>query len=374
VFAMESTDGGETFSAPKQIGTADPESNAFVSAGGASIFGGDISTWQEMPLAGGSSSQRAQFNSGLNIPTTASAALHGTGTRVVAISEGDSIVFFYWDGLGDVNNAATWNGPTNIGAGFEPHLAGGPAGTAMLYTAGEPGKRQLLARSFDGTAFSAPAAVSEVGDPIFADLNANPQSGELTAFWVDNRSPNEWRIARSKDGGLTWTDPIVLLRGPAADSKFNLQVSLAPDQDGFVVTDQQSGGNVIAAPTDPLIEKAEVAGTPEQVDNTTAGQLDIGLIAPTTCITPPQKIALRVTSKVKKKLSPNKRVKITVAVFSVDKKKVTDKKAAFKGIFATTGFAPGSKHPLKAVVKIKPVVGKGKVKTKTLKGTLTICS
>jgi hypothetical protein len=60
-------------------------------------------------------------------------------------------------------------------------------------------------------------------------------------------------------------------------------------------------------------------------------------------------------------------------VFSVDKKKKKDKKAAFKATFKTAGFKAGSKHKLRAKVRLKPVKGSGKAKTKTLKGTLTIC-
>jgi hypothetical protein len=85
------------------------------------------------------------------------------------------------------------------------------------------------------------------------------------------------------------------------------------------------------------------------------------------------KITLRVTSKIKKKLSPKKRVKIVYVVFSLDKKKKKDKKAAFKATFGTSGFAPGTTHKLRAKVRLKPVVGKGKKKTKTLNGKLTIC-
>ena len=50
-----------------------------------------------------------------------------------------------------------------------------------------------------------------------------------------------------------------------------------------------------------------------------------------------------------------------------------DKKAAFKAFFKTKGLKARSTHKLRAKVLLKPVMGKGKKKTKTLKGTLEIC-
>jgi hypothetical protein len=241
----------------------------------------------------------------------------------------------------------------------------------MIYPLGPSGgPYQLMARHFDGTSWGAPVPVSESGDPIFPDVSENPVSGELTALWVDNRTPNKWTIARSTNGGLTWSTPTPIVTGNDADNQFNLQVSAGPDSKGFAVSDGQSNGNIKAAPLTPV---GSPGGTPAPVDSVVVGGVQVTLIAPTTCITPPEKVTLRVTSKTKKKLSPTKRVRITLAVFSLDTKKVKDKKSAFKGAFATTGFVPGSAHPAKATVTLKPIKGKAKAKKKTLKGNVTIC-
>jgi hypothetical protein len=368
---VQSTDNGTTFSEPVQIGTAEFGSTA-VFGPGESVFGGSVSTWQSDPLAGSTSDARATLTSGFPIPVNASGGLFNATTPVVAFSDGDNVNFSFWNGAGDINAAANWTGPASLGAGNETHVAGGPNGLALLTTGGEAGAHVLQARKFTGAAFGAAVGVSEVGDPIFADLFANPTSGELVAAWVDNRSPNEWRIARSKDGGSTWTNPIVLVRGDTPDQQFNLQVADGADGKGFLVSDQNSqSGHVVAAPLVPLDAGGTSTDTP--VDTVTVGGVEVSLIAPTACVTPPQSITLKVTSKIKKKLSPTRRVRITIAVFSVDKKTVKDKKAAFKGKFATIGFQAGSKHPLKALVTLKPLKGKAKAKKKTLKGSLTVC-
>ena len=69
-------------------------------------------------------------------------------------------------------------------------------------------------------------------------------------------------------------------------------------------------------------------------------------------------------------------MKIKQVVFALDKKKHTDKKAAFKATFPTRGkgFAKGSKHNVEADVQLRPVSGKGKVKKAKLKGKFTICT
>jgi hypothetical protein len=370
---VQSTDGGTTFSAPIQIGNTEFGSSA-VFGPGESVFGGSISSWQAAALNGTTPDKRAMLNTGFGIAEHGSGALAGNTVPVVAWDDGTNITSSFWNGTGDINDAANWTGPTPVGAGQEVRVAGGPSGLALLSTGGTPAVHVLEARKFTGSGFGPPVSVSETGDPIFADLFANQTTGELVAAWVDNRSPNEWRIARSKDGGTTWGSPVTLIRGDTADQQFNLQVADAADGKGFLVSDQNSNsGHILAAPLVPLADTSGNAGTPSTVATTTVGGVEVSLIAPTQCVNPGDTITLRVTSKIKKKLSPTKRVKITLAVFSVDKKTVKDKKAAFKGKFVTTGFAAGSKHPLKAVVTLKPVKGNGKAKKKTLKGTLTVC-
>ena len=106
----------------------------------------------------------------------------------------------------------------------------------------------------------------------------------------------------------------------------------------------------------------------------TVGNEVIQLFGPTSCVTPGQKIKLRVTSKRKKKLAGNKgRSKITEATFYVDKTKKKDKKKAFQQSFKTDGFAVGSKHKLGAKLKLKQLSGKKKKYGKTLKGSFTMC-
>ena len=287
------------------------------------------------------------------------------------MSDGGNTSFVAYQG-GNANNSASWTDAAPLAPpGGEPRLAGGPAGLVMLYRIGEPGKRTLAARKFDGTSFGDEEIVSEAGDPIEFDLSAEPSTGEFHAAWVDNRSPNELRWSRSKDG-LTWTKPQTVTRGDENETTFHTQVAAAPDERGFAVWDQLSQNTEIRAV--PLFPGASFDGAADSpAGSTTVGGQQITLFAPGGCINPGTPLLLRVTSKTKKKLSPKKRVKIVKVDFFLGKKKKTDKKAAFKAKFSTAKLAAPSTHKLRAKVLLRPVVGNGKKKTETLKGKLKIC-
>jgi hypothetical protein len=381
-YAFDSTDGGQTFSAAKRIGRLDHAQDAAFGPGDAvSGARADASqeAYQRMPLNSPAPATQANFESGITTPTHAAVGMFDETTPVQVFSDGDNETFVRHTG-GDFNSAANWSAATPITpAGAEPRLAGGPAGLVLLDKQGTPGARTLVARKFDGTSFGQGINVSETGDPISADLSAEPSAGAFLAAWVANgESPNELRWATSPDG-VDGTSPQTALAGDAVNDIAHLQASAAPDGEGFAVWDSFS--NDIPITVMPLKPGAGPGGGGEgtdgsantPADNVTVGGQELTLLTPGACVNPGVTITLRVTSKTKQKLSPKKRVKIVHVIFSVDKKKKKDKKAAFKKTFKTAGFAPGSTHKLRAKVKLKPVVGKGKSKTKTLKGSLTIC-
>jgi hypothetical protein len=377
-YVIESTDGGQTFGTPRLIGNIDHQ-QAAVFGPGEAISGSTISTFQQMPLTGAPATAHAEFEAGFPIPTHSGLGLFGGTTPVQVMSDGSHTSFVRNNG-GNANSSGSWTAATPLTpVGDEPVLASGPAGVVLLYNVGEAGSGlTLAARKFDGTSFGAPVNVSEKGDPIFFDLSADPVTGTFHAVWIANASsPNELRWSFSSDG-LSWSKPQIVLAGDEQDNTFNLRVSGGPEGDGFAVWDENgqngavhgvrlvpgvnggAGGSGSGAATTPAAT-ATVSGT------------QLTLLAPGGCVNPGTPLKLRVTSKTKKKLSPKKRVKIVQVLFSLDKKKVKDKKAAFKATFSTAGFAAPSTHKAAAKVQLKPVVGKGKKKTKTLKGKIAIC-
>ena len=367
--AYESTDNGATFGGPVTIGNLDAEEAVF--GPGEAVSGVDTGgRYQRMPLAGPAATDQAMLNPGFTVPTGSAVALFD-GTRPFKVSaDGDNTTFSLHSGAGDPNDASTWAGPTGVTPpGSEPHLASGTAGTAMVYRTGGASDARLDARKFDGSGFG-PASTLSTGDPIQADLTTDG-SGRFTALWVENQaSPTEVRIATSSDGS-SWSKPVAILRGVPDDGLYNSQVAVAPDGQGFAVFDSNSAnGDIVVTPLDPVGGD----GDAEPLRTTTVADQELSFFGPTTCVQPPEKVTLRVTSKRKKKLSPRRRVKIKSVVFSVDRTKRTDKRAAFKAAFSTARMPRGSFHRVRAVVTLAPVKkGAFKNKRKTLKGRFNVC-
>jgi hypothetical protein len=361
-FAFVSTNKGISFADGVPIGTLDAEDGVL---GADDAFygvdtGGQV---QRMPLAGPQVTQVAALPAGFTVPTGSSIAFFPGGRPVKVSADGDNTTLASYKGAGDVNSAASWDSPTPITpTGQEPHLASSASATAMIHRVGSPG--ELHAVRLDGTA---PVATLSTADPIQADLTAT-QGGRFTAAWVENGVvPNEVRIATSTDGA-NWGKAAPILRANSVDDLFHTQVATDPNGNGFAVFDNNSRtGNITVLPLEPL-------STNDPVQTTTVGDQELSFFAPNACVQPPEKVTLRVTSKRKKKLSPNRRVKIASIVFSVDKTKKTDKKAAFKQAFSTANFPRGTFHQVRAVVTLKPVKkGAFKNKKKTLKGRFNVC-
>jgi hypothetical protein len=379
-YVFESTDGGQTFGTARRIGKIDHAQDATFGPGEA-ISGARADAaaeaYQRMPLTGAAAAGQANLDSGITIPTHAGVGIFNGTTPVQVFSDGTKTTFTRNTG-GDANSASNWTAPTTLTpAGDEPRVAGGPAGLVLLYTVGDPGARTLAARKFDGTNFGAPVNVSETGDPVGADLSGEPSTGTFHAVWVDNAdSPNELRWSFSSDA-VAWSQPQTIISGDQADEIRHLQVSAAPDGEGFAVWDGSGNGTPIRVV--PLKKGASGGGggtdgsATHPADTVTVGGQQLTLLTPAACVNPGLKITVRVTSKIKHLLSPKRRVKIVYVLFSLDKKKAKDKKAAFKATFKTAGLAPGSTHKLKAKVLLKPVIGTGAKKTRILKGTLKIC-
>jgi hypothetical protein len=360
--AWTSTTGGNSFSEPVTIGNLDAEDgvlgadNAFYGVD----TGGRV---QRMPLAGPQATAQAVLNPGFSVPTGSSIAFFPDGRPIKASADGDNTSTSFYKGAGDHNDAANWDGPIPLTPpGGEPHLANSSSATAMIHRVGSPG--ELRAFRLDGTG---PTATLSTDDPIQADLTAH-SSGRFTAAWVENGVvPNEVRIASSTDGS-NWDRALTILRANAVDDLFHTQVATGADGKGFAVFDENNRtGAITALPLEPL-------GARDPVQTSTVADQELSFFAPNQCVQPPERVTLRVTSLRKRQLSPRRRVKIASIVFSVDRSKKTDKKAAFKQAFSTARFRRGSLHQVRAVVTLRPVVkGAFKNKKKTLKGRFNVC-
>ena len=370
--AYESTDNGATFGGPVTIGNLDFKGNAVFGPGEA-ISGIDTGgRYQRMPLGGPQATAQAMLSAGFATPTSSSLGLLGGTTPLKVSADGDNTTFHRQNGAGDPNDAGTWAGPTPVAPpGLDVRVASGSAGLVMIYRTGSPGR--LQARKFDGSGFGPPATLS-TDDPIESDITTDG-SGRFTAVWTENGvNPNELRISQSSDG-VNWSQPVAIQRSQTVDDFFHTQVAAAPDGQGFAVSDTNSStGKVYVTPLEPEPPIVGPGGESPVLATTTVADQEITFFGPGPCVQPPEKVTLRVTSKRKKKLARNRRAKISIVVFSVDRTKKTDRKAAFKQAFSTASMRRGSVHRVRAVVTLKPVVkGAFKAKKKTLKGRFNVC-
>jgi hypothetical protein len=365
--AYVSSNAGSSFAEGVTIGDLDAEDG--VLGGDDAFYGVDTGgRVQRMPLAGPQVKQQAILDAGFSVPTASSIAFFGGNRPVKASADGSNTTYSVFRGTGDPNDASNWDGPSPVTPpGGEPHLASSSAGTAMIYRLGSSGGGELHALRLDA---SGPTATLSDGDPIQADLTADP-SGRFTAAWVENGIvPNEVRIATSSDGS-NWSGATPILRGTRVDDLFHTQVATGSDGKGVAVFDANSRtGDITVVPLEP----AGSEGLNEPQQTATVGDQELSFFGPTECVQPPERVTLRVTSRRKRRLSPRRRVKIASVVFSVDTIKKTDRKAAFRQSFSTAAFPRGSVHRVRAVVTLRPVVkGAFKNKMKTLKGRFNVC-
>ncbi|HEU5162285.1 MAG TPA: sialidase family protein [Thermoanaerobaculia bacterium] len=107
--------------------------------------------------------------------------------------------------------------PASAGAA-EPFLEATPDGAILMswIESSADGRAAVKMSRFDGSAWSAPSVIVEAGDLFvnwadFPSLHAF-ENGHLAAHWLQKSGNGKYaydvRIARSTDGGATWSEPI----------------------------------------------------------------------------------------------------------------------------------------------------------------------
>lgn len=143
-------------------------------------------------------------------PTSFTAAwsnLGGTATYVRTLScPGTSCAASYF------NNAANWTPRVAIADAELPRLAGGDAGTFLMYrgTAGDADNKYFL-RRLDGTSIGAAQPLSGGNAGNFRDIIEDP-NGLLHAVYVSGDNAMAYRA--SANGGASWGDVQELSPGP----------------------------------------------------------------------------------------------------------------------------------------------------------------
>lgn len=256
--ALESADGGATFSEPTPIssGCPGPELGFEAELGPGEdtvsyLLGGKF---KAAPLDGpptihGYAQLGPIFDSGL--------AFLDPLTPIVALSDLDTISVREYDRSGDYNDASNWTAPLDVAKGEEPNLVDGPRGVYLSY---QTATGHVISHYEAGT-FTAPQPVSDgARETLDGDLHQSA-SGSLHQTWTrPGNAPLEQR--RSLDGA-TWLATEMLADDEDGRRNFYDQhVATAGDGGGFAVWDDKPSGDARAVEIVPNSKALNGTGPP----------------------------------------------------------------------------------------------------------------
>ncbi len=257
LWATVSGDGGQSFAAPRAIGSGDPSGDAIFGPGDfgvttitAVVTNGTIV--QNAPLDG-LTGAKANLTGGVaDKAFYGSLALINPTTPMAAYSDLNTGTYWrVWSGAGDLNDAGSWGPEGKIPGLDEPRITGGPKGVWMKGMTLGPFPRFLTARRYDPTnnTWGAPVTLSNKTDsPVFSDISQDA-GGHVAVVWRSSRENDTTVQYRATSDGKTWTAARPLVRG---DDVVNPQIGTGPDGGGFVVWDHNNQGPVRAAVIPPL--------------------------------------------------------------------------------------------------------------------------
>jgi hypothetical protein len=240
-----SNDGGQTFGAERVVGDSNISGDAIVGPTGSISTISDVvtgGTFYQATTPGGFTDQSANLgDSGPSQSYSGSLALIDANTPIATFDDLDTTFWRRYDGSGSLNDVANWTPTATVGLGTEGRLAFGPAGVWLLYQTGEPGGTTFVQRAYTGSGWGSPVAVTETGDPIFADFFQDA-GGRHHAVWLQG---DRALVYRRADDAVNY-GPTTELAPPTFDI-FNMEVAAGADGEGWVVWDSNGDHDAVGA-------------------------------------------------------------------------------------------------------------------------------
>jgi hypothetical protein len=272
-YAVQSTDGGATFSAPRIVGGGAVVSSGNVEAAAAgpgpyqlsflsSGSGGGI-RYETDPLAGPPSGADAQLGGMPHQWYGGGIAFVDPTTPMIATTDLDNTYYQRFNPTkgSNQNDAAQWDPQATIPGENEPSLVGGRSGVFLMthvktnaHSSGNDSYAVRPYRAAGGT-FGASTLVSDVGDMIRGTFREDAGGG-LGLAWLANsgtidkgRTSGPLRYASSADGGRTWAKTTLV--NDSESGAYDLRIGLAPDHGGFLLYDHNNAGPIQLAVIPP---------------------------------------------------------------------------------------------------------------------------
>ncbi len=301
------------------------------------------------------------------------------------------VLFYRYDGSGEIKSESNWVGPTKVSNGYEPRLAGGPAGVFLASQdypdAGGPYPTVLHVRKFDGTNFGAPTTlVTDAETDLFdgGSIDESADGSHVAVAWPGRRAGDAARVMR-------------LYMSASAGAGFGGEVDIGSVGDGYAIGDNAAvavanGGSGWATFRDAtglhLLDFSPIAGTvipkpadykgkTKVADKKTVGGYSLILRLPKACVQSQQRFFAGVGARKRRALAKKLggRVQLKQVVFVYDGKKLqVKKKKPFRYLIDPGVMAAGSTHVVKAKVTVTLTKkGTSKKVKRTLKGTIKSC-
>ncbi|MDQ2631024.1 MAG: hypothetical protein M3Y75_08635 [Actinomycetota bacterium] len=301
------------------------------------------------------------------------------------------LLFYRYKGAGSLTDQVNWEGPIEVTKGYEPSLAGGPAGLFMVsqdYSGGQyPDAINL--RRYEGTSFGPPRTLAV--DPsagLFTGgaIAQSPSGNRLAVAWPGKRSDGArvMRLFSSADGGTTFTESHIANLGSAYSIGPNAQLATNDAGVGWLLFSDNNGLRladltpIVGPPPPPppvKVPPVYKGKTKEVVKK--VGPFLIVLRLPKSCLQSQQRFFVGVGKRKRKQLSKKLggTIRFTKIVFIYDGKKLkVKKKKPFRYLVDPGPMAPGSVHVVKARVTMILTRGNKEKKLKrVIKGTVRAC-
>ncbi len=307
------------------------------------------------------------------------------------LSDPYQVLFYRYKGAGSLNVEGSWEGPTLVSNGYEPNLAGGPAGLFMVsedYSGGSQYPNAINLRRYEGTSFGPPRTLAiDSSTSLFVGgaIAQSPSGNRLAVAWPGKRAGDNARVMRlftSADGGATFSESHIANIGSAYSIGPNADLATNDSGSGWLLYTDETGlrladlnpiaGLPPAPPPLPPIYKGKTKEVVKKV-----GDFLIVLRLPKSCLQSRQRFFVGVGKRKRRQLAKKLggKLRFTKVVFVYDGKKLkVKKKKPFRYLVDPGPMAPGSAHVVKAKVTMILTKGSKEKKVKrVIKGTVRAC-
>jgi hypothetical protein len=246
VLLFQSGDGGNTWSPGTMIGTIPPYDIVFGPSGLISAVTNAVTAemqYQAWSLTGSTTTHAALDGDPYEYLGTV-AMIDANTPIVVYASRGGDGRFRRYNGVGDLNDQASWTPAADIGALDSPHVVSGPSGVILIGQDALSGSK-MEARRYDGTTFGARTLITE-GTHASHAVEDGDGRVHVIAGKYGGKTGSQFFYASSYDGSRWLSEGVDYPSIPQ-----NMRLAVNPDHYGTVVGTLYANGHVFAAGIGP---------------------------------------------------------------------------------------------------------------------------